>query len=156
MTPGQIACPSQVAPKNLGPLLTQEMVNYQDGQAVNPEITNGVKQVLDVCVKREHVAADQEDAYTKYIIARISHDDLSRQLATMKVPTAILDRVFDLGPGLHNPTPDEITEEKYNSVANELTNAGVNMEALPKDALTMMGSYVAVTGEMYRDMAAVR
>jgi hypothetical protein len=73
----------------------------------------------------------------------------------MKVPTAILDRVFGLGPGLRNPVPDDITEDLFGNLVTELTKAGINLDSLPKDAMTMMGSYVAVTAEMYRDMAAV-
>ena len=155
MTPGQAACPAQLAPKTLGPLLTQEMMNFKEGQAQNPAIAAGVKQVLDACIKREKIKPDQEDAYTKYVIARVSHDDLAGQLAAMKVPTAMLDRVFLLGPGLANPTPDQITEDRFATLIDELDKAGVSIDKLPANAMNMMGAYVAVTGEMYRDMALV-
>ena len=155
MTPGQAACPGQLAAKTLGPMLAKEMMEYKAGQAQNPAIAQAVKQVLDICIKREKVSADQEDAYTTYIISRVSHDDLSRQLGAMKVPTVIIDRVFGLGLGLRNPTPDQITEDQFNALVKELASAGVKIDSLPEDAMTMMGAYVAVTGEMYRDMALV-
>jgi len=156
MTAGQAACPVQLAPKTLGPVLVQEMLNYKEGQPGNPETSKALSALVDTCIKREKVAADQEDAYTKFAIARVSHDELASQLGAMGVPTAVLDRVFALGPGLANPTPDQVSEDQFNTLVSELTKAGVKVEALPKPALSMMGSYVAVTGEMYRDMVLVR
>ena len=156
MTPGQMECPAQLAPRNLGPLLTQAMIDYKEGEPQNPEITKGVKLVLEACIKREKVAANQEDAYLKYVIARVSHDDLRRHLGAIKVPTAVLDRVFGLGPGLRNPLPDQIAEDEFNTLVSELKAAGVELDSLPKNAITMMGAYVAITGEMYRAMAAVK
>ena len=156
MTPGQASCPVQLAPKTLGPALVQEMLAYKEGQPGNPETAKALSTVVDVCIKREKVASEQEDAYTKYVISRVSHDELARQFGTMTIPTAVLDRVFGLGPGLANPTPDQITEDQFNVLVSDLTKAGVKIDTLPKVTMTMMGSYVAVTGEMYRDMAAVR
>ena len=155
MTPGQAACPAQLAPKTLGPLLTQEMMNFKEGQAQNPAITAGVKQVLDACIKREKIKPDQEDAYTKYVIARVSHDDLALQLTGLKVPTAVLDKAFGLGLGLANPASDQITEVQFAEAISELNKAGVDIDKLPANAMQMMGAYVAVTGEMYRAMALV-
>lgn len=155
MTPGQAFCPAQLAPNSLGPMLTDEMMTFKEGQARNPAIAQGIKQVLDICMKREKVRADQEDDYTKYIIARIGHDDLARQLGKMKVPTAIIDRVFGIGPGKRNPTPDQISEDQFNTLVTELAAAGIKVDSLPENALTMMGAYVAVSGEMYRDMALI-
>jgi hypothetical protein len=156
MTPRQAACPVHLAPKTLGPVLVQQMSDYKEGQPDNPETTKALVAIVDACMKREKVAADQEDAYTKFVIARISRDELVRQFGTMGVPITVLDRVFGLGPGLANPTPDQITEDQFNTLMAELTRAGVKVDTLPKPALSMMGSYVAVTSEMYRDMALVR
>ena len=156
MTAGQANCPVELAPKTLGPMLIQEMLTYKEGQVKNRAIVDVVMQVLTACLKREKVSAAHTDAYTKYVISRISHDELARQLGAMNVPTAMLDRAFGLGPGLANPRPDQITDDQYNTLVPELNKAGVKFESLPQNAANMMGAYVAVTGEMYRGMAVVR
>jgi len=136
--------------------MVKEMLAFKEDEPNNPETAKAITQILDICAKREKVSPDQVDTYTRYIISRLSHDELVRQFGVMAVPTTILDRVFGLGPGLANPTPDKITEDQFSSLEAELTKVGIKVEALPQHAATMMGSYVAVTGEMYRDMAAVR
>jgi hypothetical protein len=72
MTPGQANCPAQLAPKNLGAMLVNEMMNFKEGQEVNEAMTKAIKQVNDACVAREKVPADQQEAYARYVIARVS------------------------------------------------------------------------------------
>ena len=155
MTPGQANCPAQLAPKNLGAMLVNEMMNFKEGQEVNEAMTKAIKQVNDACVAREKVPADQQDAYARYVIARVSYDELVRQLTGFKVPLSIVDRVFDIGPGRANPTPDKVTESQFTTLVDELGKAGVSLDKLPDPALGMMGAYLTVSGEMYRDQALV-
>lgn len=155
MTPGQTNCPAQIAPKDLGAMLVNEMMNYKEGQETNPALTTAIKQVNDACVAREKVPADQQDTYARFVIARVSHDELVRQLTTFKVPISIVDKVFDIGPGRANPTPDKVTEAMFTTLVDELGKAGVSLDKLPEPALGMMGAYVTVSGEMYRDQALV-
>lgn len=155
MTPGQANCPAQLAPKELGPGLVDEMMNYVEGQETNPALTQSVKVVNDTCVAREKVQAADQDTYTRYVIARVSHDELVRQLTGAKVPIELLDRVFDIGPGRKNPGPDQISEAMFTALLDEMTKAGVDVDKLPERALGLMGAYVTVSGEMYRDQAAV-
>ena len=156
MTPGQANCPARVAPSDLGAKLVNEMMTYQEGQETNAALTQAIKQVNDTCVAREKVPAAQQDTYTRYIIARISHDELLRQFAGMKVPVAVLERVFEIGPGKRNPAPDQVTEAQFNTLVAELSKAGVSVEKLPDGALGMMGAYITVSSEMYRDQAMMR
>lgn len=156
MTPGQSNCPAQVAPANVGAMLVEEMLTYKEGQETNVPLTEAIKQVNDTCVRREKVSVAQQDNYTRYVIARLSHDELARQFVTMKVPVAVLERVFEIGPGRRNPTPDQVTEAQFNTLVVELDKVGVAVDKLPERALGMMGAYVTVASEMYRDQALVR
>jgi hypothetical protein len=155
MTPGQANCPAQLAPKDLGAMLVNEMVNFKEGQEANQALSMAIKQVNDACITREKVPADQQDTYTRYVIARVSHDELVRQLTGFKVPLSVVDRVFDIGPGRTNPAPDKVTEAMFTTLVDELGKAGVSLDKLPEPALGMMGAYVTVAGEMYRDQALV-
>lgn len=155
MTPGQANCPAQLAPKGLGARLVEEMLNFKEGQEADPSLTEAIKQVDDACVTREKVPAAQQDTYVRYVMARVSHDELARQLGAMNVPVAVIDRVFGIGPGQRNPAPDQVTEDQFNTLVAALEKAGVSIDKLPEPALGMMGAYVTVSGEMYRDQAAI-
>ena len=156
MTPGQANCPARVAPGDLGAKLVNEMMTYQDGKKTNAALTQAIEQVNDACVAREKVPGAQQDTYTRYIIAKLSHDELVRQFAGMKVPVAVLERVFEIGPGKRNPMPDQVTEAQFNTLVTELSKAGVSVDKLPDGALGMMGVYITVSSEMYRDQAMIR
>ena len=156
MTAGQANCPAQVAPAGTGAKLVEEMMNYKEGQDTNPALTQAITEVNDTCVTREKVPAASQDTYTRYVIARLSYDELVRRFAAMKVPVAVLDRVFEIGPGKRNPTPDQVSEAQFNTLVEELQKVGISVDKLPEMALGMMGAYVTVSGEMYRDQAAIR
>ncbi|MFM5916083.1 MAG: hypothetical protein ACKOOL_00960 [Novosphingobium sp.] len=156
MTAGQANCPAQLAPKDLGAKLVYEMMNFKEGQDTDPALTSAIKKVNDACVAREKVPDSQQDLYARYVIARVSHDELVRRLSALKVPIPVLDRVFDIGPGRTNPEPDKVSEAMFNALVEELSKAGVDIDKLPDEGLGLMGAYVTVSGEMYRDQALIR
>ncbi len=139
MTPGQANCPVRLAPKDLGARLVQEVLNYKEGQDTDPNLTEAIKHLEDVCVQREKVPAAQQDVYIRYVMARLSHDELVRQLGAMKVPVTVIDSIFGIGPGRQNPSPDQVTEDQFNALVSALEKAGVSIEKLPDQALGMMG-----------------
>lgn len=97
----------------------------------------------------------QRDTCVRYVMARLSHDDLVRQLGAMRVTVTVIDGVFGIGPGRQNPSSDQVAEDQFNALVAAVEKAGVSIEKLPDQALAMMGACVTVTSEMYRDQAAV-
>lgn len=156
MTAGQASCPVEKAPSGLAAKLVEETLTIREGQEADPVLSTALLQIDSVCAAREKVPTEQQDDYTKYIIARLKHDEMARQLAAMKVPVAVLESVFDIGPGKRNPTPQQVTEAQFNIMVAELAKDGVSIDQLPDRALGMMGAYVTVTGDMYRAQAAIR
>ena len=64
--------------------------------------------------------------------------------------------LFEIGPGKRNPTPDQVSEAQFNTLVTELSKAGISVDKLPDGALGMMGAYITVSSEMYRDQATMR
>ena len=151
MTVSQAECPSQLAPKGLGALATDQIVSDAADMSSKQSTVDGFKAVVQSCLTREHITAQQTEPYAKYVIARIIYDDMAQRLTKLGISPAMLDRVFGLGQGKPNPTPDELTDAQFDTLSKELAKQGMDFGRLPDSLTGLIGGYVGISGEMYRN-----
>ena len=151
MTVSQAECPSQLAPKGLGALATDQIVSDDAGSKKEQSTIDAFRMVVESCIKREHVTAQQTEPYAKYVISRIIYDDMAQRLTKLGVAPAMLDRVFGLGQGKLNPSPDDLTDAQFDTLSAELTKLGMDFDHLPDPVTALIGGYVGISAEMYRN-----
>lgn len=150
MTASQAECPVQLTPKDLGARAVEQVLNEPVDASQKQSVIEAFTVVADACLKREKVTGAQAEPYVRYVIARIMHDDMVRSLTAQGVSTAMIDRVFGLGAGKLNPSPDQLTDEQFAALDQELTKTGRDIKKMPKSMVGLIGAYVGVTGEMHR------
>ena len=156
MTASQAECPSQLAPKGLGGLATEQIVKQADDTSNEQSMAEALRAVVDSCTKREQITGAQTEPYAKYVIARIIYDEMAQRLTKLGVSPAMLNRVFDLGQGKPNPGPDEMTDAQFDALSVELAKQGLDFENLPEPLTGLIGGYVAISGELYRNADLIR
>ena len=156
MTVSQAECPNQLAPKDLGALATEQIINDAADTGNKQSTVEAFRAVIDSCVKREQITGAQVEPYAKYVIARIIYDDMAQRLTKLGVSPALLDRVFGLGQGKLNPGPDEMTDAQFDALSVELAKQGIEFDRLPESVTGLIGGYVAISGELYRNADLIR
>ena len=156
MTASQAECPSQLAPKGLGGLATDQIVKQADDTGDKQSTVEAFRAVIDSCTKREQITGAQTEPYAKYVVARIIYDDMAQRLTKLGVSPALLDRVFGLGQGKLNPGPDEMTDAQFDALSVELAKQGIEFDRLPESVTGLIGGYVAISGELYRNADLIR
>ena len=151
MTGSQAECPSQLAPKGLGALATDQIVGDTPGATKEQSTVDAFRTVIESCSKRENITAAQYEPYAKYVISRIIYDDMAQRLTKLGVAPAMLDRVFGLGQGKLNPSPDDLTDAQFDTLSKELAKLGMDFEHLPEAVTALIGGYVGISAEMYRN-----
>ena len=151
MTVSQAECPNQLAPKGLGARATDQIVSDDSESTKEQSTIDAFKAVVQSCLKREHIIDDQTEPYAKYVIARIIYDDMAQRLTKLGVAPAMLDRVFGLGQGKLNPSPDDLTDAQFDTLSKELAKLGMDFEHLPDPVTALIGGYVGISAEMYRN-----
>ena len=151
MTVSQAECPNQLAPTGLGALATDQIVNDADETNNKQSTVEAFRAVIDSCVKREQITGAQLEPYAKYVIARIIYDEMALRLAKFGVAPAMLNRVFGLGQGKLNPAPDDLTDAQFDTLSGELAKQGMDFEHLPEPLTGLIGGYVGISSEMYRN-----
>ena len=156
MTATQAACPLELAPKDLGSRATAQIVNEPADAAQKQPVIDAFSAVVEACLKREHVTGPQAEPYIRYVIARIIHGEMARSLMALGVSSAMIDRVFDLGAGKRNPSPEQLTDEQFAALDREMNKTGMDLKKMPTSVLSLIGAYVGVTAEMHRSADLVR
>ena len=156
MTASQAECPSQLAPKDLGGLATDQIVKQADDTGDKQSTVEAFRAVIDSCTKREQITGAQVEPYAKYVIARIIYDEMAQRLTKLGVSPAMLNRVFGLGHGKLNPGPDEMTDAQFDALSVELAKQGIEFDRLPESVTGLIGGYVAISGELYRNADLIR
>ena len=156
MTTSQAECPSQLAPKGLGGLATEQIVKQADDTGDKQSTVEAFRAVIDSCTKREQITGAQTEPYAKYVIARIIYDEMAQRLTKLGVSPAMLNRVFGLGQGKLNPGPDEMTDAQFDALSVELAKQGIEFDRLPESVTGLIGGYVAISGELYRNADLIR
>ena len=156
MTTSQAECPSQLAPKGLGGLATEQIVKQADDTGDKQSTTDAFRAVFESCIEREQITGAQTEPYAKYVVARIIYDDMAQRLTKLGVSPALLDRVFGLGQGKLNPGPDEMTDAQFDALSVELAKQGIEFDRLPESVTGLIGGYVAISGELYRNADLIR
>ena len=156
MTASQAECPSQLAPTGLGGLATEQIINDTADTGDKQSTVEAFRAVIDSCTKREQITGAQTEPYAKYVIARIIYDDMAQRLTKLGVSPALLDRVFGLGQGKLNPGPDEMTDAQFDALSGELAKQGMDFENLPEPLTGLIGGYVGISSEMYRNADLIR
>ena len=151
MTVSQAECPNQLAPTGLGALATDQIVNDADETNNKQSTVEAFRAVIESCVKREQITGAQLEPYAKYVIARIIYDEMALRLTKFGVAPAMLNRVFGLGQGKLNPTPDEMTDAQFDTLSGELAKQGMDFEHLPEPLTGLIGGYVGISSEMFRN-----
>ena len=156
MTASQAECPSQLAPTGLGGLATEQIINDTADTGDKQSTVEAFRAVIDSCTKREQITGAQVEPYAKYVIARIIYDEMAQRLTKLGVSPAMLNRVFGLGQGKLNPGPDEMTDAQFDALSGELAKQGMDFGHLPEPLTGLIGGYVGISGEMYRNADLIR
>ena len=156
MTVSQAECPNQLAPKDLGALATEQIINDAADTGDKQSTVEAFRAVIDSCVKREQITGAQVEPYAKYVIARIIYDEMALRLTKFGVAPAMLDRVFGLGQGKLNPDPDDLTDAQFDALSGELAKQGMDFGNLPEPLTGLIGGYVGISSEMYRNADLIR
>lgn len=156
MTASQAECPVQLASKDLGARAVDQVLNEPADASQKQPIIDAFSVVADACLKRENVTGAQADPYVRYVVARIMRDELVRVLTAQGVSTVMIDRVFGLGAGKPNPSSADLTDQQFAALDKELTKAGLDIKIMPQSVVGLIGAYIGVTGELYRNAELVR
>lgn len=102
--------------------------------------------IVDECVARHSIAAEQKGDYFDYSLARISREYLIGDIAKAKLPTNLVDKALDFGPGRANPDlTGDMTEDQIMTIVQAYIDNGVDIEKVDPAIWEKVGAYAAAT-----------
>jgi len=106
--PEALACALQAAPAGLDARVAEVIVSRDDERG-KPALDE-VRALTDACAEDQFLTPRQRDAYYIYVIGRMGRDVLDARLAAVGLPSAVIDRALDIGPGNANNPAAKVTQ----------------------------------------------
>ncbi len=145
--PEALACALQAAPAGLDARVADVIVS-RDTDKGGPVLAD-LRVLTDRCATDQFMTAHQRDAYFNYVLGRMGRDALDSRLAAAGVPSAVIDRALDIGPGNTNNPADKVTEGDLRTVADAMAAAGHDPARITPDGWALITAWIVATANMF-------
>jgi hypothetical protein len=145
--PEALACALQAAPPGLDARVADVIVS-RDTDRGGPALAD-LRALTDRCAADQFLTATQRDAYFTYVLGRMGRDVLDARLAGVGLPSALIDRALDIGPGNANNPADKVTQGDLRLVADAMAAAGHDPAKITADGWALITAWIVATAKMF-------
>lgn len=148
--PEALACALQAAPAGLDARVADVLVSRDspDAQATLDQL----HALTDACAHDQFLTDRQRDAYFTYVLGRMGRDGLDSRLAAAGVPSAVIDRALDIGPGNTNNPAERVTEGDLKTVGRALADAGHDPARIDAAGWGLIAAWIVATANMFEGL----
>lgn len=150
MTSGQASCPIRLAPAGLAAFAADTVMDFDEGAVLDPKLEGELDQLTKNCIAREHVAADKQDDYVRYVMSALISKEIKRRLEARGISTKVIDDAFEIGPGRRNPKSADLDEAAFEQAMRKMKAGGLDVAELSDQSVKELSSYVVSAADMYR------
>ena len=145
--PEALACALQAAPQGLDARVADVIISRDTARG--RAVLDDLHVVTDRCANDQFLTPRQRDAYFNYILGRMGRDVIDGRLAAVGVPSALIDRTLDIGPGNANNPAEKVTQGDLRMVADALAQAGKDPKAITPDGWALIAAWIVATANMF-------
>ncbi|WP_420382690.1 hypothetical protein [Novosphingobium sp.] len=145
--PEGLACALQAAPAGLDARVADVLISRDDDRG-KPALDE-VRALSDVCAQDQFMGPKQRDAYYLYVIGRMGRDVIDTRLTKVGLPSAVIDKALDIGPGnTNNPAP-KVTEGDLRMVSDGMRDAGHDPAKITPEGWGLINAWILATSNMF-------
>lgn len=145
--PQALACAVIAAPEGLEGRLADTALSL-DAERNKPALDT-LHTLVDRCAADQFLSPKESAAYFGYVQGRMARDGLDARLAGEGVPSALIDRALDIGPGNANNPATQVTQGDLRRVANALADAGRDPAKVTPVGWGLITAWITATAQMF-------
>ena len=148
--PEALACAIMAAPAGLDARVTDVVVSRDTdrGQAVLDE----VRALTERCGDDQFLSNKEREAYYSYTLGRMARDVLDGRLAAQGIPSSLIDRALDIGPGNANNPAEKVTEGDMRRVVAALAESGRDPAKVTPVGWGLVTAWIVATANMFEGL----
>lgn len=143
-----LECPRLEVSSSLRALIRKDLTG-QSSAADSEAVIDQSVELTNRCIARHGVVTDQSEAYGEYAFAVVAMDIAGETLTGAGVDVAVVNRIFDVGPGAANDGNVEFDEPRIVALLDQGLAPGTDIEAVPESVWAMLGVYVAAAADYH-------
>jgi hypothetical protein len=145
--PQALACAVIAAPEGLEAQLADSQLGL-DAERSKPAL-DMLRALVDRCATDQFLSDKEREAYFGYVLGRMARDGLDPRLKAEGIPSALIDRALDIGPGNANNPATQITQGDLRRVANALADLGHDPAKVTPVGWGLISAWIVSTAQMF-------
>jgi hypothetical protein len=145
--PQSLACAVIAAPEGLDAQLAETMLSLDTER--NKPALDALHALVDRCAADQFLNDKEREAYFGYVLGRMARDGLDARLRAEDLPSALIDKALDIGPGNANNPATQVTQGDLRRVATALTETGRNPAKVTPVGWGLITAWIAATAQMF-------
>ena len=145
--PQALACAVIAAPEGLDAQLADSMLTLDEARS-KPAMDT-LHALVDRCAADQFLNDKQRDAYFGYAHGRMARDGLDAKLKAEGLPSELIDKALDIGPGNANNPATQVTQGDLRRVSTALAEAGQDPAKVTPVGWGLITAWIAATAQMF-------
>ncbi len=145
--PQALACAVIAAPEGLDAQLADGMLTLDEARS-KPALDT-LHALVDRCAADQFLGTKERDAYFSYALGRMARDGLDARLRAEGIPSDLIDRALDIGPGNANNPATQVTQGDLRRVSTALAEAGHDPARVTPVGWGLITAWIAATAQMF-------
>lgn len=145
--PQALACAVIAAPEGLDAQLAETTLTLDETK--NRPALDTLRALVDRCAADQFLGDKEREAYFGYVLGRMARDGLDARLAGEGIPSALIDKALDIGPGNANNPATQVTQGDLRRVSTALSEAGKDPAKVTPVGWGLITAWIAATAQMF-------
>ncbi len=145
--PETLACAIKAAPEGLDQKVADAILT--PGTPTANATQADLRAITDACATDQLLGDKQRDAYFSYTWGRMGRDALDGRMAALGIPSALIDRALDIGPGNTNNPAEKVTPGDLRIVSEALDKAGKPPASVTAQGWQLITGWIVATALMF-------
>jgi hypothetical protein len=145
--PQALACAVIAAPEGLDAQLADSMLTLDEARS-KPALDT-LHALVDRCAADQFLGQKERDAYFGYVLGRMARDGLDSRLKAEGIPSDLIDKALDIGPGNANNPATQVTQGDLRRVSTALSESGRDPAKVTPVGWGLITAWIAATAQMF-------
>ncbi|KUR70471.1 hypothetical protein AQZ52_16790 [Novosphingobium fuchskuhlense] len=151
--PQALACAVLAAPEGLDAQLADTLLTLDE--AKNKPALDVLHALVDRCAADQFLGEKERSAYFGYVLGRMARDGLDARLKAEGIPSGLIDKALDIGPGNANNPATQVTQGDLRRIANALAETGKDPAKVTPVGWGLITAWIAATAQMFDALRAL-